>query len=70
MEMLRDLYLNYFNDNFTYEEYLELIESEDELTEDYILEIIMQDFIRELNSLGWELNENMNIDDVIEYITD
>ena len=70
MEMLKDLYLSYFNDNFTYEEYLELIESEDELTEDYIFEIIMQDFFRELNSLGWELNENMNIDDVIEYITD
>ena len=70
MEILRDLYLDYFNDNFTYDEYLELIESEDEITEDYILEIIMQDFIRELNANGFDLNENISIDEVIESITD
>ena len=70
MEILRDLYLDYFNDNFTYDEYLELIESEDEITEDYILEIIMQDFIRELNERGFDLNKNISIDDVIESITD
>lgn len=70
MEILRDLYLDYFNDNFTYDEYLELVESEDEITEDYILEIIMQDFIRELNERGFDLNKNISIDDVIESITD
>ena len=70
MEMLRDMYLSYFNDNFSYDEYLELIEGEDEIIEDYILEIIMQDFIRELNALGFDLNENISIDEVIESITD
>ena len=50
MEILRDMYLSYFNDNFSYDEYLDLIEGEDEITEDYILEIIMQDFIKELNA--------------------
>ena len=70
MEILRDMYLSYFNDNFSYDEYLDLIEGEDEITEDYILEIIVQDFIRELNALGWNLNEDMSIDTLIEYITD
>ena len=70
MEILKDLYLDYFNDNFTYDEYLELVESEDEITEDYILEIIIQDFIRELNERGFDLDKNISIDDVIESITD
>ena len=70
MEILRDMYLSYFNDNFSYDEYLELIEGEDEIIEDYILEIIMQDFIKELNALGWNLNEAMSIDTLIESITD
>ncbi len=70
MEILRDMYLSYFNDNFSYDEYLDLIEGEDEIIEDYILEIIMQDFIKELNALGWNLNEDMSIDTLIEYITD
>ena len=70
MEILRELYLDYYKDNFTYEEYLELIESEDEIIEDYILEIIMQDFIKELNANGFSLDENISIDEVIESITD
>ena len=70
MEMLRDMYLDYFNDNFSYKEYLDLIEGEDEITEDYILEIIMQDFIKILNSHGFDLDENMSIDTLIESITD